>query len=121
MALILTNEPRMPLAGLDITEMLLWGFVLMVLLVAMVCVVMWARRKMKAGPVGEEAFSIKQLERLRESGQLTDEEFRQLRLIALGLSTDRTPAQDQHAPSGDGQQDDQGRPGRASPSEHETE
>ena len=105
----------------DMAELLLWGVVLIGLLVALGCVVMWVRRKMKASPASEEAFSIKQLERLRESGQLTDEEFRQLRLIALGLSTDRTPAQDQHAPSGDGQQDDQGRPGRASPSEHETE
>ncbi|MHC4984909.1 MAG: hypothetical protein ACYTFO_02010 [Planctomycetota bacterium] len=112
----------MPLAAsTDIAELLLWGFVLIVLLVALAAVVMWARRKMKAGPVGDDAFSIKQLERLREAGQLTDEEFRQLRLTALGLSTDRTPARDQNAPSGDGQRDDQGRPGRECPPYHETE
>ena len=119
---MLTNESRMPLAAsLDIAELLLWGFVLTGLLVALGCVVMWARRKMKTGPAGEEAFSIKQLERLRETRQLTDEEFRQLRLAALGLSTDRTPAEDRNAPSGDGQQDDQGRPGRARPQDHNIE
>ena len=112
----------MPLAsGQSLVELLLWGVILTVLVGALAWLVLSARRRIKAPPEDEDPFSIMQLERLRESGQLTDEEFRQLRLTALGLSTDRTPARDRSDATGEGQRDDQGRPGRARPPETETE
>lgn len=76
------------LTNQDLTQLLVWGVILIGCLLALVWILKRLRKRLISPDEGQEVFSIQQLEALRESGQLTDEEFRRLRRVALSLSTD---------------------------------
>ena len=72
----------------NVLEIVLWGGVLVVALVILGIFVLVVRRRLLARAEAEvgEAFSIDDLETMRASGHLTDEEFKQLRAVALGVA-----------------------------------
>ena len=68
---------------------LLAGTILLPVAVLLFLVVLpWLRRRYLSGSTGQEAaegFCIEDLERMRRSGQISENEFRRLRRAALGL------------------------------------
>jgi uncharacterized membrane protein len=70
-----------------VKEALLYGFVLVVLVVLLGAVVLWARKRSLTGGgrQADNAFSIEDLEQMRRDGKITDEQFRHLRRVTLGL------------------------------------
>ena len=66
---------------------MVWGVVLLVVIVAGGIVVVTLRRQLlDRGAAGtDDRFDLGRLEQLRADGELSEEEFRQLRNIALGL------------------------------------
>ncbi len=74
-------------------DLFLWGGVLVAALLVLGFFVLMARRKMlaRSGVAASEAFSIEDLAAMRASGQLSDEEFKQLRAAALGMAPPTQP------------------------------
>jgi hypothetical protein len=80
-------------------EIIIWGGVVIVAVLALGFVLMWVRRKYHpaggaARPRDEAGFTVDDLERLHASGQISREEFRRLRPVALGLEAASGPAGD---------------------------
>ena len=75
------------------TQAILWGAVLLLAVLAMGVFVLFMRRRMLSRSKAEalEAFSIADLRAMRASGQLSDEEFKQLRAVVLGLAPPAEP------------------------------
>jgi len=68
-------------------EVFLWCGVLLAVCLACIPVLVWLRRRLRAKAGGGESvdFSAEQIRKLWKKGQLTDEEYKQLRRTALGL------------------------------------
>ena len=74
-------------------QIIIWGAALLLAVLALGVFVLVMRRKMlsRSAVKASEAFSIADLKAMRASGQLTDEEFKQLRAAALGLAPPAEP------------------------------
>jgi len=70
-----------------VTRVLIWGTVLILSLLAFWIVLVLLRRRYGRGAsaLREPGLSMEELENLRSSGQISDEEFRALRRAVLGL------------------------------------
>ncbi len=86
----------------------LWSLAILVGLFVLAHLALWFRRRIKGdAETAESAFTLAELETMREQGQLNDEEFKQLRDIAMAktlaeLDLDNTPAsQGETAPETD--------------------
>jgi hypothetical protein len=90
-------------------EIVLWGGLVLVAVMLVGIVLLWLRRKYRnGGDTGPStAFSIASLEQMRQRGEISDEEFKALRLRALGLSASpRTvEATSSEPPTGDDEQE----------------
>ena len=80
-------------------DLLLWLGLMLVLLMGLGAVVMYLRRR-AVGKLREDAsaMSIEQLEQLRTDGVISDEEFRRLRRVVMGLP-EKTPAAPSPSPA----------------------
>ena len=91
-------------------DYVLGGVVLVVLLIGGLVVVPWVRRRYHpsniGGPDEGSPFDIGRLERMRRDGLITDEEFRSLRRVALGLDI-KTAEADNSTSSAPGSRDDE--------------
>ena len=67
-------------------QAILWGGVLLLAVLVLGVFLLVMRRKMLAEAESSSAFSIEDLEAMRKSGHLSDEEFRQLRTVAMGVA-----------------------------------
>ena len=78
-----TGEPN------NVLQVVIWGAVLLLAVLAIGIFVLVARRRIldRAEADRANAFSVEDLAAMRASGQLTDEEFRQLRAAALGVAS----------------------------------
>lgn len=83
MGFLLAKNP--PVSSL--TDVFLWCGVLIVVCLACIPVLVWLRRRLRAEfGRGESAdFSVEQIRKLQEKGQLTKEEYKRLRRKTLGL------------------------------------
>lgn len=79
------------LTGRQAMEMVLWTAVVMGAMVALGAVTMWLRHRFTRmeDTARRASLSIDALERMRERGDISDEEFRVLRVTALGLDSGR--------------------------------
>lgn len=84
----------------DITQVLTWGIVLVVLLVAGAIAVQWIRRRLRddgqAASTGSTGFTLTQLRELHQAGKLSTEEFEKAKfaiVAAAKKSADRAAAE----------------------------
>ncbi|MFP4106792.1 MAG: hypothetical protein ACLFVU_11970 [Phycisphaerae bacterium] len=100
MILLQTNQP-------DYVGIVIWGTVLILILVAASIFIAWLRRRWQyAQDVRESAgFDMEELQRLREKGELSPEEFRVLRRTVLGLDLDGQEGNNEGLNAGDDQDD----------------
>jgi hypothetical protein len=80
-------------------EIIIWGGIVIAAVLLLGFVLMWVRRKYHpaggaARPRDEAGFTVDDLERLHASGQISREEFKRLRSVALGLGGASGPAGD---------------------------
>lgn len=68
--------------------------ILVAVIVAAGAVVLWFRHRFLGTGAGEESagFDLTSFEAMRASGKISDEEFRRLRRLALGLPEEAEPA-----------------------------
>jgi len=83
------TDPAVAGSENSVIQIVLWGGVLVVALLVLGIFVLIVRRRLlaRAEAAGGEAFSIGDLETMRATGQLSDEEFKQLRVTAMGLAS----------------------------------
>jgi len=91
-------------------RVMLWGIVVVLALLLLGALLLWMRRRYHSLPSRRESaeagFSIGGLESLRRNAQITREEFKRLRRLALGL--DRGPEEKDNPTSSPPMKDDDG-------------
>jgi len=106
--------------GLEIvSRAIIAGLVLIILLLAAWPVLLWLRRRALVrqygrGPAG---FSMEDLEELRRTGRISDEEFGRIRRSLLGLPAEKDDAEGSSSCPPSGDDDTQGRQGQQDSSE----
>lgn len=71
----------------EVGRVMFWSGVLIAALMALFVLLTWLRRRMRPGAhkPQSERMTVEQIEAIRRSGRISDEEFSRLRRIALGL------------------------------------
>ena len=88
---------------------LIWGSIGIVVVMGLGFVLMWFRRKYHPSNMADDAgatFSMQSIEDMRDKGLISDEEFRRLRVGALGLAPPTVDDNDNSALSRPGDVDD---------------
>ncbi len=98
-AVVAPRLSALAITSQDVGHILLWCMGLLLAVIASGLVVLWLRRRVRqADESGGGSFSIEALEKMRASGELTEDEFRLLRRAALPLGL---------TPEDDGPEDDE--------------
>ena len=93
----------------DLSKLGIWGAVMIAASVLLGAVLLWLKRKVlsdRPWPQRSAGFTLTSLEQMHRSGQISDEEFKALRLRALDLSAGRGEA-DNRSSSGPVVNDDE--------------
>ena len=101
----------MPLGYSTVVSTLLWGLALVAGVLALGFVLLVLRRKYHpqyATDKDAAGFSMDRLDRLHREGGISDEEFRHLRRVALGLDIPAAPVDNGSSSSGPEQADAEG-------------
>jgi hypothetical protein len=83
--------PSIPLAlaavsSEDAAEILIWSAVLIGLVILLAIVMVVAKRRSASQPAQSAPFTLGELRKLREQGQLTDEEYQRTRNSLIGMT-----------------------------------
>jgi len=77
-------------AAVEYSEVMLWGAMGFVVVLFLGFVLMWFRRKYHPDNVSADtsalSFSMRSIEEMRDSGAISEDEFRRLRASSLGLA-----------------------------------
>lgn len=78
----------MPLAEQTVLPIWGWSFVLIALVIGLFVVVWWTRRRVTGNDAASTAqpFSLSDLRAMRESGQITPEQYEKLRESTIGAA-----------------------------------
>lgn len=70
----------------DVAQILIWSGVLMGLVIVLAIVMVIARRRSGSQPAQSAPFTLGELRKLRDQGQLTDEEYQRTRDRLVGMA-----------------------------------
>jgi hypothetical protein len=91
-------------------EVLVWGSIGVVVIIALGFGLMWFRRRYHPDGISDDSgtasFSMLSIEEMRDSGLISDDEFRSLRSASLGLDAPKCNNNDNSALSRPGDVDD---------------